>query len=61
MPRPLRSIPIDRYVAMTLKQIAEELGCTPQAVADVERRALAKIRVAMIERGVVTREGRYSQ
>jgi DNA-directed RNA polymerase sigma subunit (sigma70/sigma32) len=59
MPRPPRPDQVDRYVAMTLKQIADKLGCTPQAVRHVERRALEKIRAAMIERKIVTREGRY--
>lgn len=59
MPRPPRHDQVDRYVAMTLKEIGLKLGCSAQAVRHVERRALLKIRRAMIERGVVTREGRY--
>lgn len=59
MPRPSRPDQIDRYVAMTLAEIAEKLHCTPQAVRHVERRALEKIRKLLVEKKIVTREGRY--
>lgn len=59
MPRVKREVPIDRYVAMTLAEIARELRCTPQAVRCVEKNALAKLRKAFLAQRVVTREGRY--
>jgi len=46
--------------AMSLPEIARYFNCTPQAIRHVEKRALQKIRVALLERRVVTREGRYS-
>lgn len=43
---------------MTLSEIATKLRITPQAVADTERRALAKIRRVMLARKIVDRNGR---
>ena len=60
MPRPKREVPIDRYVVKTMREIAAELGCSPQAVNDAEQRAMKKLRVAFVERGIISREGRYS-
>jgi DNA-directed RNA polymerase sigma subunit (sigma70/sigma32) len=60
MPRPKREVPIDRYVVKTMREVAEELGCSPQAVSDVEQRALRKLRVAFVERKIVTQGGRYN-
>ncbi len=60
MPRVKREVPIDRYVAKTLAEIAAELGCTPQAVRCCEKSALRKLREAFIRQGVVTRGGKYN-
>lgn len=60
MPRPLRVTPIDRLVARTLKEIADELGCTLMAVYYIEQKALKKLRAELVARRIVTREGRYS-
>lgn len=54
------STPMERLTAMTLAEIAQHLSCTPQAVRHSERRALEKIRAALIERGVVTAGGKYN-
>jgi DNA-directed RNA polymerase sigma subunit (sigma70/sigma32) len=59
MPREKRDIPRERLTAMTLREIAEEMGCTPQYVGEIERRALVKLRVVLLNRKIVTREGRY--
>jgi DNA-directed RNA polymerase specialized sigma24 family protein len=60
MPRPKREVPIDRYVVKTMREVAEELGCSPQAVSDVEQRAFRKLKQAFVEQRIVSHEGRYS-
>jgi DNA-directed RNA polymerase sigma subunit (sigma70/sigma32) len=60
MPRPKREVPLDRYTVRTMREVAKELGCSAQAVSQVEKRALRKLRVAFVERGIISREGRYS-
>ena len=55
-----RAVPIERYVAMTLPEIAKVFGVTPQAIRHTEKNALRKIREQLIARGVVTKEGRYA-
>lgn len=57
--RPKREVPIDRYVVKTQREVAAELGCTPQDVNCVEQRAFRKLREAFVRARVVTREGRY--
>jgi DNA-directed RNA polymerase sigma subunit (sigma70/sigma32) len=59
MPRPLRPVPIDRYVAKSLAEIARELNLTPMGVYYIEQKALRKLKQEFIERGVVTPTGRY--
>jgi len=58
---PYRKLPHTGFFAKTLEEIALELGCTPQAVRHSEKRALAKLRDAFVERKIVTREGRYER
>jgi DNA-directed RNA polymerase specialized sigma subunit len=60
MPRPLRSVPIDRYVVKSLAEIARELGVTPMRVYQIEQAALKKIKKEFVKRGVVTKTGKYS-
>jgi DNA-directed RNA polymerase specialized sigma subunit len=60
VPRPKRQTPVDRYVARSLKEIADELGVTPMRVFQIEQGALRKIRAELLSRGVVTAEGRYA-
>lgn len=43
----------------TLEECAAILGCSLQSVSYGELRALAKIRAALIEHGVVDENGRY--
>lgn len=59
MPRSKLPTPMDRLTVMTLSEIAAQLNCTPQAVRHSEKRALEKIRRALIERKIVTPGGRY--
>jgi DNA-directed RNA polymerase specialized sigma subunit len=59
MPRPKRKVPIDRYVARSLKEIAKELGCTPMRVFQIERCALRKIKAELLSRRVVTARGQF--
>lgn len=37
---------------MTLDEVARELGISKQAVNQIERKALAKVRIALQERGL---------
>lgn len=59
MPRPKRQTPVDRYVARSLKEIAEELGVTPMRVYQIEQGALRKIKSELLSRGIVTARGQY--
>jgi DNA-directed RNA polymerase sigma subunit (sigma70/sigma32) len=59
MPRPSRPDQVDRYVAMTLREIAAVIGVTPQRVMQIERKALQKIRKEMLRQRIVTVEGWY--
>ncbi len=60
MPRPKRAVPIDRYVSMSLAQVAEKLGLTPMRVWQIEQQALEKIRQEFIARGLTTPSGRWA-
>lgn len=46
---------MERLTVMTLAEIAEVFGCTPQAIRKSEKSALRKIRRAFIEREVIRR------
>jgi DNA-directed RNA polymerase sigma subunit (sigma70/sigma32) len=59
MPRPKREVPLDRYTVKTMREVAAELGCSAQAISDVEQRAMKKLRAAFVERRIVTQGGRY--
>lgn len=59
MPRQRKATPIERLTAATLEEIAKELGVSAMRVHQIEKQALAKIKIALIERGVVTKKGRY--
>ena len=50
---PRYTVPIDRDLGfhMSQREVAEHLGVTPQAIYETERRALKKLRKALIERG----------
>ncbi len=60
MPRPKRAVPMDRYVAMTLADVAIKLGVTPMAIYYIEQRALRKIRAELIARKITTPSGRFA-
>lgn len=60
MPRPKRTVPIERLTASTLAEIAKELGCSAMRVCQIEKQALKKLKVAFVERKIVTKEGYYS-
>ncbi len=60
MPRPKRAVPIERYTAMSLAQVSEQLGLTPMRIWQIEQKALEKIRQELIARGIVTPSGRWA-
>lgn len=60
MPRQRKATPVERLTAATLEEIAKELGVSAMRVCQIEKVALAKLRVALIERKIVTKEGRYT-
>ena len=53
-------MPIDRYVAESLKEIADEIGVTPMRVHQIEQAALRKIKTELLSRGIVTTRGQYA-
>jgi DNA-directed RNA polymerase sigma subunit (sigma70/sigma32) len=59
MSRPKRQVPLDRYVAKSLKEIADELGVTSARVYQIEQGALRKIKAELLSRGVVTARGQF--
>ena len=59
MPRPKREVPLDRYTVKTMREVAAELGCSAQAVSQVERRAFRKLKQAFVEQRIVTSRGYY--
>jgi len=59
VPRTKQTVPLERYVAKSLAEIARELGTSPQVVHYIERCALRKIKSELLSRGVVTARGQF--